>query len=98
MGDLEKTDIARPGHVGAAAKFLAYIPHLDHPNYIAVLFVKDGSCPRLDGILDRKDRRGDGEIPADKLIGQCFYGSQVLFLNAGKVGKIETESLGIDQR
>ena len=97
MDDLQKADVAGPGHMGPAAEFAAESAHPDDADRLPVLLVEDRRRPGLHRLRKRHDRGLHGNVRPDHPVGLLLDPRQFLLLDLRKMGEIEAEPLGVHQ-
>ena len=97
MDDLQKADVAGPGHMGPPAELPAESAHPDDADRLPVLLVEDRRRPRLHRLRKGQDIGLDGDVRPDHPVGLFLDPRQFLLLDLRKMGEVEAEALGVHQ-
>ncbi len=98
LDDLELADVADPVDVRAAAEFDREVTETQHAHAIAVFFAEQGGGAGLQRVVEIHDLDVGGGIHADFAIDQPLDLGQLLRAHRTRMGEIETQMVGSDQR
>ena len=98
MNNFQKADVASLRNMRTAAKLHAHLAHFDNAHGRAVFFIKHRRCAGFKSVFQRADFRLHGQIFANHVIGDRFHALEFFITDFGKMGKIKTQALRINQR
>ena len=84
--------------MGPSAKFTAVVADLDHPDRIAIFFIKNGDDPGAMDVLERHLAGADGVVGDNHLIHATLHRRKLVGRQRLEVVEVKTEPFGRHHR